>query len=67
MLGRAGQVKVDKENTVIIDGAGNAALLAAEILALSDEALALRLEQKRKNDTLAVLEKNKDIEAQFNV
>ena len=52
--------------TVAIDGAGNAALLAAEILALSDETLAQKLEDKRKRDTLAVLEKNAEIEAQFN-
>ena len=52
--------------TVAIDGAGNAALLAAEILALSDEVLAKRLEDKRRKDTEAVLEKNREIEAQFN-
>ena len=52
--------------TVAIDGAGNAALLAAQILALSDETLAQKLVDKRKRDTLAVLEKNKEIEAQFN-
>ena len=52
--------------TVAIDGAGNAALLAAQILALSDEALAQKLADKRKADTLAVLEKNKEIESQFN-
>ncbi len=52
--------------TVAIDGAANAALLAAEILALSDESLAMRLEEKRKSDTLAVLERNKEIEKQFN-
>ena len=52
--------------TVAIDGAGNAALLAAEILALSDEALAKRLEDKRKADTAAVLAKNAEIESQFN-
>ena len=52
--------------TVAIDGAGNAALLAAEILALSDETLANKLEDKRKRDTLAVLEKNAEIEAEFN-
>ena len=52
--------------TVAIDGAGNAALLAAEILALSDEALAKRLEDKRRADTAAVLKKNAEIEAEFN-
>ena len=52
--------------TVAIDGAGNAALLAAQILALSDEALAERLLEKRRADTDAVLKKNAEIEAQFN-
>ena len=52
--------------TVAIDGAGNAALLAAEILALSDEALADKLIAKRKADTEAVLKKNAEIEAEFN-
>ena len=52
--------------TVAIDGAGNAALLAAQILALSDETLAQKLVDKRKRDTLAVLEKNAEIEAEFN-
>ena len=52
--------------TVAIDGAANAALLAAQILALSDDDLAKRLSDKRQADTLAVLEKNAEIEAQFN-
>ena len=52
--------------TVAIDGAANAALLAAEILALSDEALAKRLEDKRRADTEAVLAKNAEIESEFN-
>ena len=52
--------------TVAIDGAGNAALLAAQILALSDEALAQRLVDKRAKDTAAVLAKNAEIEEEFN-
>ncbi len=52
--------------TVAIDGAANAALLSAEILALSDDALAKRLEDKRAKDTAAVLAKNAEIEAEFN-
>ena len=52
--------------TVAIDGAANAALLAAQILSLSDETLAKKLEDKRKADTAAVLQKNKEIEAEFN-
>ena len=52
--------------TVAIDGAANAALLAAEILALSDETLAKKLENKRRRDTEAVLKKNAEVEAEFN-
>ena len=51
--------------TVAIDGATNAALLAAEILSLSDLNLAEKLDQKRKNDAATVLEKNRKIEAEF--
>ena len=52
--------------TVAIDGATNAALLSAEILALSDEGLTCRLEQRRKSDAAATLAKNAEIEAQYN-
>ena len=52
--------------TVAVDGAANAALLAAEILALSDDALAKRLEDKRRADTAAVLSMYAEIEAEFN-
>ena len=52
--------------TVAIDGAGNAALLAAQILALSDDALSKKLEDKRMADREAVLAKNAEIEEQFN-
>lgn len=44
--------------TVGIDGAKNAALLAAEILAVSDDALAEKLDAKRKSDAEAVLAKD---------
>ena len=44
--------------TVAIDGAVNAALLSAQILALEDEALAQRLEAHRKAESQAVLEKD---------
>ena len=47
--------------TVAIDGAKNAALLAAEILAVSDDALAKTLDERRKNEASAVLEKDKTI------
>ena len=51
--------------TVAIDGAANAALLSAEILALSDEALAEKLEEKRRKDAEAVLLKDRETEALF--
>ena len=44
--------------TVAIDGGANAALLAAEIIALGDEALAAKLEAKRKTDADKVLDKD---------
>ena len=47
--------------TVAIDGAKNAALLAAEILAVEDAALAAKLDGRRKNEAAAVLEKDKTI------
>ncbi len=52
--------------TVAIDGAVNAALLCIEILSLSEPELAMKLDEKRKNDSMKVLEKNNAIEAQFN-
>lgn len=51
--------------TVAIDGAANAALLAAQMLALSDEALAARIEALRRAQTEKVLQKDAEIEAQF--
>ena len=48
--------------TVAINGATNAALLAAEILALGDETLARRLEEKRAADASAVLEKDRALQ-----
>lgn len=52
--------------TVAIDGAGNAALLSAQILALGDEDLAKRLEEKRAADARAVLAKDEEIAKEFN-
>ncbi|MBQ7897937.1 MAG: 5-(carboxyamino)imidazole ribonucleotide mutase [Clostridia bacterium] len=52
--------------TVAIGGGVNAALLAAEILALSDETLEKKLEERRAENTAAVLEKNKKAEEKFN-
>ena len=51
--------------TVAIDGAANAALLAIQILALSDEALAAKLADFRKAQTEKVLAKDAEIEAMF--
>ena len=51
---------------VAVDGAANAALLAAEILAVSDEDLAARLDAKRAADAEKVLEKDAELSAEFN-
>ena len=48
--------------TVAINGATNAALIAAEILALGDETLARKLEEKRAADAAAVLEKDRALQ-----
>ena len=52
--------------TVAIGGAANAAHLAAEILALSEDALAALLEEKRASASDAVLEKNRAVEEKYN-
>ena len=52
--------------TVAIDGAVNAALLSMEILAVSDEALAAKLDALRREETEKVLAKNAAAEARFN-
>lgn len=52
--------------TVAIGGAVNAALLAVQMLAISDEELELKLREKRQRDTEAVLAKNAAVEAEFN-
>ena len=44
--------------TVAIDGGSNAALLSLEILAVSDEELAKKLDEKRRSNARAVLEKD---------
>jgi len=51
--------------TVAIDGAVNAALLAIQILAVSDDALAERLDTERKASTAKILEKDKLISAKY--
>ena len=52
--------------TVAIGGGVNAALLASEILALSDDTLAKKLEEKRADNTKAVLDKNRLASEKFN-
>ena len=52
--------------TVAVDGAVNAALLAIEILAVSDDALAEKLAEKRAADTKKVLAANAEAEAKYN-
>lgn len=47
--------------TVALNGGANAALLAAQIIAIEDKALAEKLDNKRKSDAAAVLEKDKNI------
>lgn len=44
--------------TVAVNGGANAALLAAQIIAVEDTALAEKLDAKRKSDAKAVLEKD---------
>ena len=47
--------------TVAVNGGGNAALLAAQILAVEDAELAAKLDAKRAKDAEKVLEKDKGI------
>lgn len=48
--------------TVAINGGANAALLALQIIAVEDKELAKKLDDKRKTDAQAVLEKDRGIE-----
>ena len=52
--------------TVAIDGAVNAALLSVEILSISDDTLAEKLNQLRQEGSEKVLMKNAAIEAKYN-
>ncbi len=52
--------------TVAIDGAANAAHLAAQILALSDETLREKLVKAREAGKEKVLEKNRAVEEKYN-
>ena len=53
--------------TVAIDGAKNAAILAMQIIALSDKALSEKLKLDRKKSHDGVLEKNALIEQKYNL
>ncbi len=52
--------------TVAVNGATNAALLAIEMLAISDKNLQKALDEKRENDKKTVLEKNQSVENKYN-
>lgn len=52
--------------TVAINGAANAAFLAAEIISLSDDELAQKLDARRKSDADAVLAKDAKVAEQYN-
>lgn len=52
--------------TVAINGAANAALLCVQILAVTDSGLAKKLDDKRKTDAQKVLQKNAEIEKEYN-
>ncbi len=51
--------------TVAVDGSANAALLAAQILALSDQGLGDKLAQRRLDNEQTVLDTNKKISRSF--
>ena len=52
--------------TVGVNGAANAALLCAEILAVTDEALAARLQAKRESDAEKVLRADAEVAEKYN-
>ena len=52
--------------TVAIDGAKNAAILAAQIIAVEDAELAAKLDAQRKDAMETVLKKNKAVEEKYN-
>ena len=51
--------------TVAVNGAANAALLCIEMFAVTDDALAKKLDRKRAADAQTVLEKNRAVSEQF--
>ena len=53
--------------TVAIDGAVNAALLCIEMLAITDDTLAAKLDEARAKGQAKVLAANKAVEEKFNV
>ena len=52
--------------TVAINGAANAALLAIQILGVSDPEIAARLDEKKAKDAAAVLAKDTALQAELN-
>ena len=52
--------------TVAVNGGVNAALLAAQILAVEDADLAAKLDAKRRSDAAAVLQKDAALQAELN-
>ncbi|MBQ9421756.1 MAG: 5-(carboxyamino)imidazole ribonucleotide mutase [Lachnospiraceae bacterium] len=52
--------------TVAVNGGANAALLAAQILAVEDSALAAKLDAKRASNAAKVLEKDKAVAEKLN-
>ncbi len=53
--------------TVAIDGAANAALLAIQMIAISDRALSAKLTEARAAETEAVLKKDAAVSEKYNV
>ena len=53
--------------TVAINGAANAALLAIQILGVSDPEIAARLDEKKAKDAAAVLAKDAALQAELNL
>ena len=52
--------------TVAINGAANAALLAIQILGVTNEELAAKLDEKKAKDAAAVLQKDAALQAELN-
>ena len=52
--------------TVAVNGGGNAALLAAQIIAVEDADLAAKLDAKRASDAATVLKKDAALQAELN-